>query len=642
MSNILRNKKVIQVRDKKTKHFPRKLPPMERPETPRNDLRSENSQRGSDLHNLSISRFSYLNEEKVSVFRAIKELFEESKNSDDLAYAVQSFEAESRNLCESNSFTSCDLVEYRQLYPFLTPLIKTAPGPILFQMVNALRYILKAIESSKDIKPKEPATPKPGKSSSRLKKLERLPPLDSEPKTQGSNEDLSTNAKELPTEHFNKFIAVLLVKISSDKANDEIFLNPDLITTIISLTGPSHKVKTRMYAITTIKNETHNSNFRKLLVKISNFSDLFSIFNSTTDGPELLEACAITMRNLINDSEYVNIVVKNNIHVLLFSSMLKFTDNSKYCYACFRIFTKISGRDDVRQSLFKTFSENTILTLFFTILDKHKTNCLLISRLSYVFADFASRETSFIEAAAKITEPYSLSVITNALETKEIIENTENSMTLLLQVVANLSVDKECASLLSFGDSISKLFPGRTFKEDDKLGYNLLCTASNFTFHDHYWSPKELIDAIPIAIISKYVPSIIEALRTLCNLALAPNSMLIDSKIFELLGILINHVDPDVVLYSLQTLANLINHAGIRRRFRSAGLVESLLELLNSDNLDELELDAIAALIMNFGAITVEEAQKFYQALDEFEIPQDAEILNIFKDFLKQQTRVDC
>ena len=206
MNNLLRNKKVIQVRGKKSKHFPRMLPPMERPETPRNDVRTSDSLRGSDLHNLSMSNFSYLNEEKVSVLKVIKELFEEAKNTDDLAYAVQSFEIEALSLFESKSFSSCDLIEYQQLYRYLVPLIKTAPGSILIQLMNALRYILKAVESSKDIKPKEPTTPKLKKNNIRLKKLEHLPPLDSEIKKQNSNE-------ELPTEHFYKFISVLLFKI---------------------------------------------------------------------------------------------------------------------------------------------------------------------------------------------------------------------------------------------------------------------------------------------------------------------------------------------------------------------------------------------------------------------------------------------
>ena len=258
-----------------------------------------------------------------------------------------------------------------------------------------------------------------------------------------------------------------------------------------------------------------------------------------------------------------------------------------------------------------------------------------------MFADFASYESEFAQAAGQITEPYSVSIITDTLAKKEITDDKELTA-MILQVVANLSVDSTCASLLSFGDAIANLFAGHTFKEDDRLGLNLLCAASNFTFHDHYWSPKQLIDALPIAIISQYVPSIIEALRSLCNLALASNSMLVDSKIPELLGILLKHVNPDIVLYSLQTLANLINHAGLRRRFREDGFVESLLELLEGEEIDELELEALAALIMNFGAITQDEAQKFLNALDMFEIPPESEMPQAFRKFLKQQLRVDC
>ena len=64
--------------------------------------------------------------------------------------------------------------------------------------------------------------------------------------------------------------------------------------------------------------------------------------------------------------------------------------------------------------------------------------------------------------------------------------------------------------------------------------FNLLCCRSNFTYNDNSWSPTELISDIPKAIVSKWLPSIVEALRTLCNLALSPNDKLLESKILEL------------------------------------------------------------------------------------------------------------
>ncbi|OHT09288.1 hypothetical protein TRFO_21855 [Tritrichomonas foetus] len=630
-------KKVITIREK-PKQIPRQLPPMERPETPRNDSRSLNSARSSNLHNLSISRFSDLNEVGVSAFESIKELFESAQNTDDLAFAVQSFESASKSLEETKNFASYDLNAYHQLYPLLLPLVDKAPGRVLIQLVNALRHILNAIDLSETVKPQPPTTPKLRRGNSRLKKLEPLPPLDNSNPEQN---DQNSRQKDSPTEHFNQFMSKILYKMSNDKTNDEIFSNPDLIFNIVALSGPSHKIDTRTYAVATLKNETHNASFRKILIKISNFPELFKVFESPTKKPQLLQQCAGVCRNLILDPENIDLLIKYHVHLYLFHTMIRFTDSGDYCFACFRILTKMSERPEVRHSVLKKFGDDKILTLFFTLLVNHPSNHQLLSRLAYVFADFASYEQTFTLAAGKITDPYSISVLTDVLSNPEILSDSELTA-LLLQVVANLSVDEECSSLLSFGDTIAKLFVGRTFKKDDRLGFNLLCTASNFTFHDHYWSPKELIEALPIAIISQHNLSIIEALRSLCNLALASNSMLIDSKIPELLGILMKHVNPDIVLYSLQTLANLINHAGIRRRFRSDGFVESLLEILEGDEIDELELEAVAALIMNFGAITQDEAQKFLDALDMFEIPPGSDIPLAFRNFLKQQLRVDC
>jgi hypothetical protein len=137
-----------------------------------------------------------------------------------------------------------------------------------------------------------------------------------------------------------------------------------------------------------------------------------------------------------------------------------------------------------------------------------------------------------------------------------------------------------------------------------------------------------------MAFVSKHVPSIVEALRSLCNIALAPNSGLVDSQIPNLLGILLKHIDPDVVLYSLQTLANLVIHPRIRRRFREGGFIDNVLALFDTDEMEELELGAIAALVMNFRDVTAEEAGEFSRALDEFEINRKDPMVKAFLEFL--------
>jgi hypothetical protein len=148
-----------------------------------------------------------------------------------------------------------------------------------------------------------------------------------------------------------------------------------------------------------------------------------------------------------------------------------------------------------------------------------------------------------------------------------------------------------------------------------------------------------LLSAIPIAIVSKHIPSIIESLRTLCNVALSPTPVLIGTKIPEMLSILLRHSNPDVVLYSLQTLANLVPYGEIKVRFRAAGAMDAIFELLDDEETGEMELEAIAALVINFRTITAHEAGRFAEALGEYEVDRNGEVLGVFFDFLEERAQ---
>jgi hypothetical protein len=140
-----------------------------------------------------------------------------------------------------------------------------------------------------------------------------------------------------------------------------------------------------------------------------------------------------------------------------------------------------------------------------------------------------------------------------------------------------------------------------------------------------------------VAIVSKHIPSILEALRTLCNLALDPPARLVSSKIPEMLAILLKHIHPDVVLYSLQTLANLVNHPVIRCRLRENDFIATILESFDVEELEETELEAVAALVMNFAEISHEEALALFEALNQFEIDASNPIIGTFLNFLNDK-----
>jgi hypothetical protein len=77
-------------------------------------------------------------------------------------------------------------------------------------------------------------------------------------------------------------------------------------------------------------------------------------------------------------------------------------------------------------------------------------------------------------------------------------------------------------------------------------------------------------------------------------------------------------------------------HAGVRRRFRD-GFVQVVLELFDTEEIDEMELEAIAALIINFGTVSVEEAGRFADALGDYEIDRSNPLIAALLEFLDQQ-----
>jgi hypothetical protein len=617
-------RRVIPVRDSK-KVIPRVLPPMDRPVTPR-DIRSIASAHSGNLLNVSISRCPDLPDAGESSLEPIISLFSTSSSADDVAFAITSFHEATQSIFDSRQLTSSDLNSYHQIYPFLVPIIDHVAGSLLVLIVRGLQNLVSVLNLVKVAKPKPPVSTPSSRKGPRIQKLEPLAPL--------KESATEPEKKDLPIEHFCQFLAKILYKMSGDKANDPYFTEPSLITQLISLTSDARKIETRTYAVAALKNASHASNFRSLLIADPTFADIIGLLNCPLKKPQFIIQVTGLLRNLIADSSNLDTIVGLGSHVHLIGLLSRFGETADVVFNAFRILTKISGRDNVRSEIIARFPPEELLALFLQLMNAHKTNHQIISRLSYVFSDFAAYEPVFLAVGTRVNSPLSIGLIDDLLHVEEIQADKEVAA-MLVQVVANLSVDSNCAGVLREFRSISLLLTKSTFEATDRLGFNLLCAASNFTFHEKSWCPAELLRAIPVAFVSKHVPSIVEALRSLCNLALVPNSALIDSQIPDLLGILLKHVNPDIVLYALQTLANLVNHPRVRRKFRERGFVADVLALFASDEIEELELAAIAALIMNFGDITPEESAQFRTALDEFEINRTDPIVKAFLEFLQ-------
>jgi hypothetical protein len=307
---------------------------------------------------------------------------------------------------------------------------------------------------------------------------------------------------ESPTEHFSQFMAKILYKLSGATENDEYLGDSGAISELLSLADEPHKLSTRTYAVAAMKNEAHSPIFRSRLVSVAGFEKIVGVLASRFQKADLFVQITGLIRNLIGEPATLDAFVAQAVHMNLFNALDAFPGSPELALNCFRILTKISERPAVRAELLQRYTSDGILAKFLLLMDAHKVNAQILSRIGYVFADFAAYEETILISGAKVTKPFGIGLIPELLSC-EGAKSDRSVAPMLVQVVANLSVDPHCSALLSQCDTFVKAMKGCTFDASDRLGLNLLCTTSNLTFHDKSWAPSELIEAIPIAFVSK-------------------------------------------------------------------------------------------------------------------------------------------
>jgi hypothetical protein len=561
------------------------------------------------------------------------QLLSTSKTASDVAISLEAFEDASKSISQSGEFTSSDLAAYQQIVPLFVPLLNGASGDVLIRIMRGIEHLVEASNSATLAQSKAGRHPLVSANSIKGSRVLRLLPLaplkDASAAKEGDNKT---------SDHFHAVIAKVLYKMSASRENDRFFNDESMIARLIALASERNRIGTRTYAVAALRNEASSPEFRARLACSGDFVVLCKILSIVPEKVDLFVHLTGLFRNLIADVSNLELLIANQIHVSLFSAMNTFPSSAELVFNCFRILTKISDRDSVRRDIIDRYSADGLLTQLLMLVDKHKENSQILNRLFYVFADFAAFESDILMAASHLKVSPDISAIPDCLKLEKV--KSDRALTaMVVQVIANLSVDEACASILMRCDFICDCLPGCTFGGNDRLGFNLLCAASNFTYHDRSWCPAALIAAIPVAIVSKTIPSILEALRTLCNLALAPNALLLQSKIPDMLVLLLKHIHPDVVLYSLQTLTNLANHAVVRKRFQAENVLHVVLDLFSGEEMDEVQLEAMAALVLNIGAMAPADACSLGAAFAEYELDRSNPVIDALIEFLNETSQ---
>jgi hypothetical protein len=113
----------------------------------------------------------------------------------------------------------------------------------------------------------------------------------------------------------------------------------------------------------------------------------------------------------------------------------------------------MSDRQSVRSDLLEKYTGQEIVIRLLQLMNQYRSNIQIISRVSYVFADVAARESIIPSVAGQLSTPFNISLIPQLLVLEE-IQAGRNVAPLSVQDIANLSVDLTCSTIFTRSDVI--------------------------------------------------------------------------------------------------------------------------------------------------------------------------------------------
>lgn len=635
-SFLMPGKKVIAIHEK-GRPVPRIVQPMERPVTPHGEARMlPSTERSSKLIKKEPRKKIEIGPLNTSQYFNIIQQLTNPSSQEEIKLAVQNFNSISTNLAENNNLSSYDLDAYQELHPLLVRLLENSSASIIYLIYSGLYHIRKCLVQQPALKvvmpsvaPPQNSPPRPVYTINTIKKT-KLGPL--EPK-----ED--PQSQKVPVSQFNHFMAKILYKLSQDKANDSMFDNQDIIDVLLDIMTSSDKFQVRTFAAAASKNASHSVQFRSKLISSPHFNKIYTVFDiSDPKAFQFLIQIAGLFRQLLNDQSNIVNLIENQLHTHIFCCMEHFAETPDFVYNCFRIMTKLVDSEIVLNDLITKFTAKKLLTFFFNLVQINIAQPLIVTRVSYVLAEFISLDENLSNIASELKPPYNVNVLTEAIQNEAISSNKE-ALSMLLHVIANLSINESNAKIFMRSSAFNSLYMQPKYDEPDKFGLNLLCVTSNLTYHDSKWCPQQLLDAIPISIISKNRYAIIEALRILCNLALVKNMALIKSQIPDLLVVLLGHSDIDIVIFAMQALTNLITYKEVKENFKKQKGFQKILKILQSELIDETVLEVLSTMIMNYDQLDSQQSKQILNNFEDFEYDQENQLFQDFKSYL--QNRMD-
>lgn len=389
-------------------------------------------------------------------------------------------------------------------------------------------------------------------------------------------------------------ICKILFKISKQEKYDKLFKDDKILVPIILLLNQdfvteSYNVSWEilLFSIGTLKNISYDSHNQKTLVKHNIVSQLSLLMSSAlrelktgsmekvNKQAQLLVQILATLRNLATRSstfkQFLEYNVIDNIHILM-SALIS---HSEFIHNATRVLSKLS-LDDVCLEEMRRIEH--LKSCLINVLREHRKHMPIVVRVTFILGNLTFENYSGQEQLNEKSEvPFLLDLLdlytTEDEKTSKdnIKKETEDLLTKLIRLIANISMDEKQGKLIAQSKStlrLVELVEKKKVQDCEELILNTLRCITNLSFYAFN---------IPTA------PLFIHKL-----------------KLASLLSTLLFHDHSDVVYEATRCFGNLSQDAQVREYMHKSRIDEALIIMIEHGNLDIVY--AVCGVLVNLSS----------------------------------------
>lgn len=456
----------------------------------------------------------------------------------------------------------------------------------------------------------------------------------------------------------------LMMKVSQDTHNDELFIQEGLIELLFDLLRQPEDLDMTnclVYLTGAIKFLTANETVLNEIVKYNVFSPIslllqYTYNDFTDDAVKNKESCnmLIQMVQALINFAGVDIMTEKFISYGILQQVLDLTEtrfhDSDYFLTVSRLVSKLSMSEAVCHEISSSTFNYKIL---FDALKYNYRRAIITVRICYAFGNIANYcvdlreyiafEYDGINTILEIADYY----LSQLKELKKSTKEVEDVLVKAIRIIANLSIDRTCGTEFSNDRNVTKLLcqiidlhEGKNMS--DELLISCATTLNNLSFYAEdnstlMKSQEQFSLGMVDMLLSENINCVIEALRVLGNFTRLKlvRDILMNEEVFDVIMNILDSNQPDVVFCTCGILINIMLDETNRLQFKKFHGISKLINILKEfAETDWVLAGLVCQILWNY-------CEKMVKAADCFGANEADDLITILTELIEPELALD-